>query len=165
MKDANVRGSDKAKITLCEFADFQCPHCKMVEPILAALMREYPDEIRVAFKNYPISKLHPESGAAAAAAVSAGMQGKFWQMHDKLFQNQEKLTEADLEKYAGELKLDVKKWKADLTAANAKVELEHAEGEKLDIGGTPTLYVNGRQYAGPLRYEEFKDWVDEELGK
>src|SRR5207249_4430219 len=102
---------------------------------------------------------------AAAAAVAAGKQGKFWQMHDKLFENQDHFSAAELERYAAELKLDVKKWKADLPMAREQVDREHAQGEKLDITGTPTLYINGRKYKGPLRYEELNDWVEEELAK
>ena len=160
-----VRGNPHAPITLCEFSDFQCPHCKMMEPILGRILEDGNGQVKLLYKNYPISKLHPEARDAAAAAVAAGNQGKFWQMHDKLFANQDHLTAADLEKYARELKLDVKKWSAELPAAKEKVEKEHAEGEKLDITGTPTLYINGRKYAGPLRYEEVKDWVDEEMSR
>jgi len=165
LAEAPIRGNPSAKITLCEFSDFECPHCKMMEPILARLLEEYGDRIRLVYKNYPISKLHPEAREAAAAAVAAGRQGKFWAMHDKLFANQDHLTQADLAKYAADLKLDMKKWKADLPAAEDRVEKDHAEGEKLDITGTPTLYIDGRKYSGPQRYEEVKDWIDEDLNR
>jgi predicted DsbA family dithiol-disulfide isomerase len=165
MVEAPVRGNPSAPVTLCEFSDFQCPHCRMLEPILGRLLDEYGNQVRLIYKNYPISKLHAEARDAAAAAVAAGRQGKFWAMHDKLFANQDHLTPADLEKYATEVKLDLKKWKADLGAAQDRVEKDHAEGEKLDISGTPTLYVNGRKYSGPLRYDEVKDWIDEELNR
>lgn len=163
--DANVRGNANAPIVLCEFSDFQCPHCKLMEPVLGRVLEEYGGQVKLIYKNYPISKLHPEAREAAAAAVAAGKQGKFWPMHDRLFANQDKLTGADLEGYARELKLDMKKWKADLPAAAEQVEREHGEGEKLEITGTPTLYINGRRYAGPLRFEELRDWVDEELAR
>ena len=162
---APVRGNPKAPILLCEFSDFQCPHCKLAEPLLSKLLDDNVGQVRLVYKNYPITKLHPEARDAAAAAVAAGNQGKFWQMHDKLFENQDHLTKVDLEKYARELKLDVKKWSADLAGAKERVEKDHAEGEKNELTGTPTLYINGRKYAGPLRYEELKDWVDEELNR
>lgn len=165
LTDPNMRGNVHAPVTICEFSDFQCPHCKLMEPILQRLLDDYNGQLRLIYKNYPISKLHPDAREAAAAAIAAGKQGRFWQMHDKLFANQDHLTAADLDKYAKELKLDAKKWKDDLPAARERVEKEHAEGEKLDIQGTPTVYVNGRKYAGPLRYEELKDWVDEELNR
>jgi thiol-disulfide isomerase/thioredoxin len=164
-RDAQVRGNPNAALILCEFSDFQCPHCKMMEPVLSRVLDEYSGQVKLIYKNYPISKLHPEARDAAAAAVAAGDQGKFWPMHDKLFANQDHLTPADLEKYAREIKLDVKKWKVDLAGAMVRVEKEHTEGEKLEITGTPTLYINGRKYAGPLRFEEVRDWIDEELAK
>ncbi|MSP63749.1 MAG: hypothetical protein EXR72_26065 [Myxococcales bacterium] len=162
---APMRGNANAPVAICEFSDFQCPHCRLAGPILAKLMEEFHDQVKVYYKNYPISKLHPEAADAAAAAVAAGKQGKFWPMHDKLFANQDKLAPTDLERYAGEMKLDVKKWKADLVPARDDVEKDHAEGEKLDITGTPTIYINDRKYAGPLRYEAMKDWVEEELNR
>ena len=165
LKDAQTKGNPSAPIVLCEFSDFQCPHCKLMGPVLERVLDEYGNRVRLVYKNYPISKLHPEAREAAAAAVAAGEQGKFWQMHDKLFANQDHLTAADLEKYARDIKLDVKKWKSDLAAAKERVEKDHAEGEKLEITGTPTLYINGRKYAGPLRFDELRDWVDEELAK
>jgi protein-disulfide isomerase len=162
-KDAPMRGPASAPVTICEFSDFQCPHCKLMEPVLQRLFDEQPGTVKLYAKSYPISKLHPEATDAAAAAVAAGRQGKFWQMHDRLFANQDRLSPADLERYAAELKLDLKKWKADLPAAREAVERDHAEGERLGITGTPTFYINERKYAGPLRYEQIKDWVDEEL--
>jgi predicted DsbA family dithiol-disulfide isomerase len=165
LDDVPLRGDAKASVTMCEFSDFQCPHCRLMEPVLSKLLEDYPGQVKLYYKNYPISKLHPEARDAAAAAVAAGRQGKFWAMHDKLFSNQDHLTQADLERYARELKLDVTKWKADLAKASDRVEKDHSEGEKLDITGTPTLYINGRKYSGPLRYEEVKDWVDEELNR
>jgi predicted DsbA family dithiol-disulfide isomerase len=163
--DAPVRGKPAARIEVVEFSDYQCPHCKHIEPILARLLKEYDGRVKLYFMNYPIEKLHPDAPAAAAAAVAAGRQGKFWEMHDLLFDHQEELSTVDLQHYAEKLKLDLKKWKSDLETAKAKVQRDHAEGERLDISGTPTLYINGRKYKGPLRYEDVKDWVDEELAK
>jgi predicted DsbA family dithiol-disulfide isomerase len=163
--NAPMRGNGSAPVTICEFSDFQCPHCKMVEPILARLLDEYRDQLRLIYKSFPLSRLHPEASDAAAAAVAAGKQGKFWPMHDRLFANQDKLTQADLLRYATDLKLDTKKWKADLTSSTEQVEHDRAEGDKLELTGTPTLYINDRKYAGPLRYEVIKDWIDEELNR
>jgi predicted DsbA family dithiol-disulfide isomerase len=163
--DAPLRGKASSKVALIEFSDFQCPHCKHVEPILAKLLKDYDGRVKLYFMNYPIEKLHPDAAPAAAAAMAAGKQGKFWEMHDLLFDHQEQLSPADLEKYAGQLKLDLKRWRTDLAEARARVAKDHAEGERLDISGTPTIYINGRKYKGPLRYEDVKDWVDEELAK
>ena len=162
---APMRGNPNAPVVLCEFSDFQCPHCKLAEPILTRLLDDFRDQVKLYYKNYPITKLHPEASDAAAAAVAAGRQGKFWPMHDKLFANQEKLNRVDLERYAGELKLDMKKWKVDLETSRDAVEKDHDEGEKLDITGTPTIFINDRKYSGPLRYETIKDWIEEELNR
>lgn len=162
---APIRGNVRAPVTICEFSDFQCPHCKLAGPLLKRLVDEGRDQVRVAFKNFPLSKLHPEASAAAAGAMAAHKQGRFWEFHDRAFQSQEALATADLERYASELKLDVKRWKADLPAAREAVEKDRAEGEKLELSGTPTLYINDRRYEGPLRFEAVKDWVDEELNR
>jgi protein-disulfide isomerase len=164
---APVRGTPTAPVTLCEFSDFQCPHCKLMEPLLARLLEDFRGQVKLYYKNYPITKMHPDARDAAAAALAAGNQGKFWQMHDTLFNHQDSLSAADLERYANELSLDLKRWKADLVAARDQVDRDRAEGEKLDINGTPTLYINGRKFkqAGPLRYEDLKDWVEEELSR
>ncbi len=162
---APMRGNPNAPVVLVEYSDFQCPHCKLAEPLLQKVLDEFHDQVKLYYKNYPISKLHPEAADAAAAAVAAGKQGKFWPMHDLLFANQDKLTATDLERYAAEIKLDVKKWKADLGAARASVDKDHSDGEKLDITGTPTIFINDRKYAGPLRYDQLKDWIEEELNR
>jgi len=165
LADAPLRGNPDAPVVLCEFSDFQCPVCRAFEPVLAKLLDEYRDQARLYYKEFPLTRMHPDAEAAAIAAVAAGRQGRFWPMHDKLFANQEHLAAADLERYAGELKLDVKKWKADQAAARETVERERAEGDKLSLTGTPTLYINDRKYNGPLRYEMVKDWIDEELNR
>lgn len=162
---APLRGSARAAVKICEFSDFECPHCRVLGALLDRLVGELPGKLAVYFKHFPLGRLHADSAAAAVAAVAADRQGKFWQMHDLLFKSQGHLTPIDLERHAAELKLDVKKWKADLTAAEAHVAKDRAEGERLDIQGTPTVFINGRKYTGPLRYEDLKDWIEEELAK
>jgi len=163
---APVRGEVNAPVTLVEFSDFQCPHCKHLQPTLERILDEYRGQVKLYFKNYPIERAHPDARIAAAGACAAGKQGKFWQLHDKLFgSDQEHEDMGVLERYAKELKLDVKKWKADIEGCKAVVEKDHAEGERLDINATPTVYINGKQYHGPHSFEEMRDWVDEELNK
>jgi predicted DsbA family dithiol-disulfide isomerase len=159
-----LRGDEKAPLTICEFSDFQCPHCKAAEPILKKLLDDYKGKVRLEFKNFPLSS-HPDARNAAAAAVAAGYQGKFWPMHDRLFEHQDKMSAADLEHDARELKLDVQRWYADLPAAGTQVDSERAEGLALQIDHTPTIYIGDREYRGPLRYEFLKDWVDEALAR
>jgi protein-disulfide isomerase len=165
VRDAPVRGDPGAPISIVEFSDFQCPHCKHVQPLLKQLEEDYP-QVKVYFKNYPITRAHPYAQMAAQAAVAAGKQGKFWQYHDKLFGgDQEKEAPADLERYARELKLDIPRWRKDLEAAAEKVNHDRSDGEKAGVDATPSLYINGRKYHGQMIYEDLKDWVDEELNK
>ncbi len=159
-----MRGNPDAPVTLCEFSDFLCPHCKLIEPVLARLLEEYRSQLKLYAKNFPLSR-HSQAKEAAAAAVAAGRQNRFWPMRDWLFAHQESLTAADLEKAAGELQLNLKRWKSDLARAGDEVEADRAEGDKLHITGTPTLFINGRKYAGPLEYEMIKDWIEEELNR
>ena len=161
---APVRGDEKAPLTVCEFSDFQCPHCKAAEPILKKLLDDYKGRVKLVFKNFPLSS-HTDARGAAAAAVAAGAQGKFWPMHDLMFEHQDKLGAGDLEGYARQLKLDLPRWRADSADAGSRVDADRAEGVALKIDHTPTIYIGDREYKGPLRYEYLKDWVDEALAR
>jgi protein-disulfide isomerase len=163
---APVRGETGAPVTIVEFSDFQCPHCKRLQPILERVLEDYRGQVKVIFKQFPLTSVHPDSAGAAAAALAAGKQGKFWQFHDRLFGgDQEHEAQADLEKVAKDLKLDVKKWQADLEPARTQVAKDRADGEKLEINATPTLFLDGKKYHGPLEVDELKDWIDEELNR
>ncbi len=161
---APVRGDEKAPLEICEFSDYQCPHCKAAEPILRRLLDEYKGHVKLLFKNFPLSS-HADARPAAAAAGAAGRQGKFWPMHDLLFEHQDKLGTADILELARKLDLDLKKWQDDLSAAGERVDGDRAEGLALHVDHTPTIYIAGREYKGPLRYDLMKDWVDEALVK
>ena len=161
-----MRGDPKAPVTIVEFSDFQCPHCKRAQPALEKLLDEYRGQVKLYFKNYPIRAMHPDAVPAAAAAMAAGKQGKFWAYHDRLFAtNQEAFPPALLEKIAVECKLDLAKWKADLEPMRAEVDKDHAAGEKADVQSTPSLYINGKKFLGHNTFEDLKEWVDEELNK
>jgi protein-disulfide isomerase len=165
-KDAPLRGDAHAPITIVEFSDFQCPHCKHLQPVLEKLLEEYHGQIKLYFKNYPIVRAHPDAALAAAAALAAGKQNKFWPFHDRLFGgDQEHEAMPDLEKIAKDLKLDMKKWKIDIEVTKDQVARDHADGEKIDVQSTPTMIINGRKYSGPTQYDEVKDWIEEELVK
>ena len=163
LTDAPMRGTAGAPIAIVEFSDFRCPHCKKARDELRRVLEEFPGQVRVYFKNFPLASVHPESPMLAAAALAAGKQGKFWEFHDRLFDNQSEDAPALVDKAAKELKLDPKKWKADMEAAAQQVLRDRAEGEKLEINSTPTIYFNGRKYSGSHRFEELKDFIDELL--
>lgn len=164
--NAPSKGKPHSPVILVEFSDFQCPHCKHLQPILQQILDAYPDRVQLFFKNYPIKSAHPDAALAAAAALAAGKQGKFWNFHDRLYGgDQSQMDMATLEKVARDLKLDLKKWRADIESMNQQVEKDHAEGERVNISATPTLFVNGRKFHGPYSVEEVKDWIEEELNR
>lgn len=119
--------------------------------------------VRLCFKNLPLRKIHKQAQLAAQAALAANKQGRFWPMHDKLFDNQTALDRDDLLGYAKELGLDARRFKADLdsSAVKAQVERDVAEAERLGVQGTPTFYINGREMTDPMTVPHFLDWIAE----
>jgi protein-disulfide isomerase len=163
---APVRGPRDAAVTIALFSDFQCPFCSKVQGTLAALDKEYPGKVRVVWKNFPLG-FHENARGAALAAHAAGEQGRFWEMHDKLMQNQKALGPENLEKYAQELGLDLVRWKAAMAspAAAQVVDGDMKQAESLGISGTPTMLINGRKVVGAQPLEALKPIVEEELVK
>ena len=160
------KGSKNAPLQVVIFSDFQCPFCKRVEPQLSQLEKEYGTKVHMTWKNYPLP-FHNNAEPAAEAAMAANAQGKFWQMHDKLFENNTALTRADLEKYAQELGLDMNKFKADLDAQKYKdsIQSDTKEGQAVGVNGTPAVFINGRKINGAYPWETFKKIADDELKK
>lgn len=152
-----VRGAPMARVTIAEFSDFECPYCGRATPIVEQLLEEYPGEIRVVFFNYPLPA-HSHAMPAARAAVAAGNQGKFWEMHDMLFDHQTQLTDEDIDRYATEIGLDMERFHADLRSAEvqASVDADRELGRRLEIEGTPTFFINGRHFReGPQALPEY----------
>ena len=164
--DAPTKGADArhAKVTIVEFSDFQCPYCGRVEPTLDQLLKEYGKEVRFAFKELPMP-FHNNAHVAAEAALEAKAQGKFWEMHDLMFTNQQALDRASLEKYAARIGLDVEKFKSALDAGKwkQKVDIETKEGNRVGANGTPWFFINGKSLVGQLPYDTFKAKVEEAI--
>ena len=162
--DAPVKGAKNAKVTIVMWSDYQCPFCSKVEPTLTKIMEDYKNDVRLSFKELPLP-FHNNAHPAAEAALAANAQGKFWEMHDKLFANQQALDRPSLEKYASELGLDMNKFKSDLDTGKwkKKVDEEQAEGNKIGARGTPSFFVNGKSLVGAQPYEAFKAKIDEEI--
>lgn len=161
---APIRGDQDAKITVVAFSDFQCPFCNRVNPTLAKLLETYPGKVRIAFKHLPL-RIHPDAPAAHAAAEAAHRQGKFWEMHDKIFANQRDLKPETFTRYATELGLDVAKFEKDVNdaAVKARIESDMREAEKLGVAGTPAFFINGKYLSGAQPFESFQRIVDEQL--
>jgi protein-disulfide isomerase len=159
-----ARGPAEAPVTLVEFSDFQCPYCARVSPTLKAIEKEYGDRVRVVFKHLPLS-MHPKAPAAHAAAEAARLQGRFWEMHDKIFENQREMSEAKYVEWAGELGLDVERFEKDVRsrAVRDRVQADQREAAALGVSGTPSFFLNGRFMSGAKPYAEFKRLIDEEL--
>jgi protein-disulfide isomerase len=163
---APVRGPKNAPVTIVEFSDFQCPFCGRAVPTLKAIKEQYGNKVKVAFKNQPLP-MHPDARPAAAAAMAANEQGKFWEYHDKLFANQQALDRASLEKYAAEVGLNMPKFKAalDTNKFEQRITADATEATRAGVNGTPTFFINGRKLFGVQSVEAFKAIIDDELKK
>ena len=161
---APLYGSKAAPVKLVVWSDFECPFCSRVNPSIEQVKKEYGDKVSVAFKHFPLP-FHRNAEIAAVASIAAQKQGKFWQMHDKLFENQKALTRDSLVGYARELGLDVGKFEKELDdPANKEwVKADMAEGSKAGVSGTPATFVNGRLVSGAQPFSAFKALIDQEL--
>lgn len=161
---APTHGSPMASVTVIEFSDYECPHCARAVPILRQIERDFEGRVRVVHMNFPLDG-HIHARPAARAALAAGRQGKFWEMHYKLFENQHELEPQHIERYATELGLNLEQFRRDLTAreVEAQIDATRHEGERLDIHGTPTIFINGRRYELALERDALRAWIQEEI--
>jgi protein-disulfide isomerase/predicted transcriptional regulator len=159
-----AKGPTGAPVTIVEFSDFECPFCSKAEGTVKDVLAAYPDKIRLVYRDFPLP-MHPNAQKAAEAAHCAEDQGKYWDMHDKLFANSTKLSVTDLKAYARELGLDTGRFDKCLDSGEkAKiVEANKKAGEDVGVSGTPAFFVNGRLLSGAQPLEAFKSVVDEEL--
>ena len=151
----HVQGSRHAKVTLVEYGDYQCPFCLEAYPIVKQLQETVGDRMRFAFRNFPLTNAHPNAQHAAEAAESAASQGKFWEMHDYLYEHQARLEDADLIAYAHKLHLDPARFTRDLEshAFAPKVREDFLSGVKSGVNGTPSFFINGFRHDGPWDFE------------
>jgi protein-disulfide isomerase len=156
-----VTGPANAKVTIIEFSDFQCPFCSRGRNTMEEVLKQYPNDVKVAFKHYPLP-FHNEAEPAARASWAAQQQGKFWEFHDALFKNQDKLGTDFYLATAKELKLDVEKFKTDMNSEAAKQQVKEDMdlGSKNGIRGTPGFFVNGVAVKGAYPAEHFRDIIN-----
>jgi protein-disulfide isomerase len=160
-------GNPAAPVTLVEFSDFQCPFCQRVAPTLKQVRATYGDKVRVVWKDFPLTQIHPQAFKAGEAAHCAADQGKYWEYHDRLFANQQTLQVDDLKAHAATLGLDPAKFDACLDSSRYgdRVRSGVAQGNRLGVNSTPTIYINGRLVAGAQPYEVIAAVIDEELSR
>jgi protein-disulfide isomerase len=159
-----VRGSAEAAVTIVEFSDFQCPYCARAQPTLARVEKSYPDRVRVVYRDFPLP-IHPQAGKAAEAGACARDQGKFWEMHDRIFENQAHLEVVDLKRFAGEIGLEARAFGECLDSGRHEADWKRdvEEGDSYGVSATPAFFINGRPLIGALPYESFAQVIEEEL--
>jgi len=165
--DDPTRGPADAPVTIVEVSDFQCPFCSRATAILKKLDVAYPGKIRIVYRDFPLVQIHPNAARAAEAAACANEQGKFWPMHDTMFEHQDKLGEADLKQSAAALGLDATAFNQCLESGRhtAQWKKDTMEGESYGVSSTPAFFINGRLVVGAQPYENFARILDEELAR
>jgi protein-disulfide isomerase len=147
----HIQGPIEAPVALVEYGDYQCPHCGAAYPIVKAIQERWGDRLCFVFRNFPLTGVHPHAEHAAEAAEAAGAQGRFWEMHDLLFENQEDLADDALARHAAALGLDAERLLEEVRrgAHKERVREDVQSGARSGVNGTPTFFVNGVRHDGP----------------
>ncbi len=153
--NSKIRGNPEAPVTIVEFSDFQCPYCARLQPTLKQVLKAYPNEVRLVYKDFPLG-FHEHAKNAARAAHAAGEQGKYWEMHDLIFEKNNELSEDMFRKFAERLNLDITRFMADFrsTRYDKQIQQDINLGRSLGVTGTPTLFINGKR----MRNRSFNDF-------
>jgi protein-disulfide isomerase len=162
----HIQGRAEAAVTLVEYGDYECPYCGAAYPILKDLQARAGELLRFVFRNFPITTSHPHAERAAEAAEAAGVQGRFWEMHDTLYENQSRLEDEHLHGYAEQLGLDVGVFARELAEGVhlPRIHEDFMSGVRSGVNGTPTFYVNGARHDGPYDLETLLDAVQRAAG-
>lgn len=168
------RGSASAKVTIVEFGDYQCPACGYINPVVNQIAAKYQstNQVRLVYRNFPLTQIHKNAMLSAEAAEAAGLQGKFWEMHDKLYETQSQWSELTqpldfFKSLAGQIGLDVNQFMKAVQSPQilAIVRADAADAAALNLPGTPTFFINGRQLQNIPSFAEFSQLIDVELKK
>ena len=159
-------GPGNAPITIVEFSDFQCPYCILAVPQIDAILKNYPKQVKLIFKQFPL-EIHSDAFRAASAALAAHKQGKFWAMHNALFAHHDDLSMAAILEIAKDNGLDTDRLQRDMASKETRVTIESdvADGERAGVEGTPTIFINGQRYNGRIELASLKPLLDTELKK
>lgn len=159
----NVKGNTSSTVVIIEYSDFECPACRAYYLVARQLMAEFGGEIAFVYRHFPLTGIHANAEFAARAAQAAGKQGKFWEMHDLLFEKQDEWAKVAniqplFENYATLLGISIEQFRADFTSQDVKdyVRVQRNNAIKLGLQGTPTFFVNGKQIPNPSSVEEFR---------
>ncbi len=166
----HIEGKQEAAVTLIEYGDFQCPACAAYYPLIKQLHGDFPDNLKVVFRHYPLTQIHKNAHPAARSAEAANLQGKFWEMHDKLYEQQEEWSNLGDPKdkfveYADSIGLDKDKFLEDYDSQTVKdrIAVDITSGDRLGVNATPTFYLDGVKLSSVKSYQEFKDMVIREI--
>ena len=163
----HVQGNDTAALTLIEYGDYECPYCGRAYPMVKSMQQIFGETLRFVFRNFPWSKIHPHAFLAAVATEAAGLQNKFWEMHDIIFENQRNLTENTLKEFAKQIGLATDMFQADIKRPelSRKVHSDFESGIRLAVNRTPTFFLNGKRYEGHLHEDQLQSFLQEELSE
>jgi protein-disulfide isomerase len=150
--DDHAQGPANAPVTLVEYGDYQCPGCGSAYPMVKVIQKRLGDKLRFVFRNMPLNEIHPDAELAAEAAEAAGAQGRFWEMHDALYEHQDQLGPELASILAKRLRLDIPRFEADLDSRRFRdrVKRDFMGGVRSGVNGTPTFFIDGERYDGPL---------------
>ena len=167
-----IRGNPNAKVTLIEYADFQCPACAVMHATIKQLQGDFKDNLRLVYRFFPLTNIHQNSLISAQAVYAAGLQGKLWEMFDMVYENQEGWSDSTQAKsifvdYAKKLGLNSSKFNSDIDSDSTKkfITDEQSQGLDLGINATPTIFMNGKEIQNPTTYEDFKKLIQNEINK
>jgi formate-nitrite transporter family protein len=162
----HAQGPPNAPITLLEYGDYECPYCGRAYPIVKELQQRMGGRLRFVFRNFPLNSVHPHASIAAQSAEAASAQGKFWEMHDMLYEHQDDLADADLTQYALKLGLELYRFRSDLASEifARRIEEDVRTGKASGVTGTPSLFINGKRYRGPLELPALESALQEAAG-
>jgi len=163
-----LKGEKEAKTILVEYSDFQCPACANYYPVVKQLAQDFGDKLQIVYRHFPLRQIHKNADASAYAAEAAGKQGKFWEMHDMIFENQSEWAnkysvEEIFAQYAVSLGLNLEKFKSDFNSKEVKdkVENDYLSGIRSNVNATPTFFLNGKKILNPRSYDEFKTIINQ----
>jgi len=159
-----VLGPPNARVTVVEFSDFQCPYCAQAVVQLNAVLKAYPNDVKLVFKQYPL-EMHSQAALAAEAALAAQRQGKFWQLHDAMYADRSHLSRQNILAMAGKIGLDLKRFEQDWDSPAIRQALakEQQQGDAVGVNSTPTIFIDGQRYNGDLALDAIGPIIDKEI--